>query len=58
MDNQFLVVSKVRLGQACKDKKIIKSHHECSCRIGKSHPRGWNFSQVQGFQVKVGENTT
>ena len=23
--------------------KII--HHECPCRIEKSHPRGWNFNQ-------------
>ena len=25
--------------------KIITIHHECPCRIGKSHPRGRNFYQ-------------
>ena len=29
--------------------EIIRIHHECSCRIGKSHPRGRNFNQGRGF---------
>ena len=29
--------------------KIITIHHECPCRIGKSHPRGRNFYQGRGF---------
>ena len=28
--------------------KNIRIHHECSCRIGKSHPRGRNFKQGRG----------
>ena len=27
----------------------IRIHHECPCRIGKSHPRGGNFNQGQGW---------
>ena len=29
--------------------KNIRIHHECSCRIGKSHPRGRNFNQGRGL---------
>ena len=27
----------------------ITVHHECSCRIMKSHPRGMNFYQGRGL---------
>ena len=28
---------------------IIRVHHECPCRIGKSHPRGRNFNKGLGL---------
>ena len=32
-----------------KRQTVITIHHECPCRIGKSHPRGWNFYQGRGL---------
>ena len=29
--------------------KNIRLHHECPCRIGKSHPRGRNYKQGRGL---------
>ena len=32
--------------------EIIRIHHECTCRIGKSHPRDRNFNWVRGLPSK------
>ena len=29
--------------------RTMRIHHECPCRIGKSHPRGRNFNQGRGL---------
>ena len=32
-------------------RESITIHHECPCRIGKDHSRGWNFYQGRGSSL-------